>query len=177
MLQPKPFFGIFGQVVQNTLRQIIKFGRQYQIIPALYLVVFSACLISYAYQPTNPPPLPEKSDTASAPPPSSIPSPEAVPTHNAYPTPEYTPTPPAAVDVATPRAYRNGDEITIRWNKDVNRVQMSVDGWILKPDCEGKFTNICKATLAQGTQLEVFWTQGEDTFSTQFKLEKSNEGI
>lgn len=169
------FFGIVGQVVQNTLRLIINFGRLYPLAAASCLVTLTFTVYSYTPRPVEPIAHPAPSSSSSVPEPSEAPVAVPTPASTTPSTADYysvpvPPIPPPVVDVATPKAYRNGDTITIRWNKPVSRVQITVDGFLLKPDCEGRVGNICTAILAQGSELEVSWWQGTNDFSTKMRL-------
>ena len=155
MERASTFFGIFGQIIQNSVRFIILVGRQYQILPAIYLVVFSVVFVSYANQPVTPPsPTPSPTDTPSAP--NSTP-PNSAPTF-----------PPSAVEVAIAKAYKNGNSITVRFDKPVLGVRLLVDGDLATSKCEAQ---TCTATLSeQALQVQVSWHQGGDSFQTTFRL-------
>lgn len=143
------FFGIFGQILRNSARWIIRFGRRYQIVAAIYLVVFCVWIFSIGNQPVTPP-IPPSSSTPPVPPVSS-------PVQNPVPAvPAYTPSPPPlpTVEIANVKAYKNGNTITIRFDKQVSDVQLSVDGgnWF-SPSCEIK---ICTATVpVEALQIQV----------------------
>jgi hypothetical protein len=166
------FFGIFGQILRNSLRWLIRFGRRYPIVAALYLIVFCIWFISYGNQPVIPPVSPSSSTPPLPPVSSPIQNPVPYSNPNPAPTvPAYTPSPPPlpTVEVANVKAYKNGNTITIRFDKAVSDVQLSVDGgnWFTL-SCQ---LTICMATLpAEALQIQVTWFQGTDSFSTKFRL-------
>jgi hypothetical protein len=200
VLQPKTFFGVLGQIVQNCLRFVINLGRQYQIIPAAYLVAFSICLIGYAYQPASSHPLSTsptpQQEPVSLPTSSPSPSPEPSPTTSpqaqapeSSPTSAYAPTsdtsdpegillppPPTNSDYFT--AVRWSEKVTVFWTKlVVSNVQIKVDGLVVPSTCEGRVETVtnCQITLSEGSQLEVAWTEsGNYRFRARFKIKPSD---
>jgi flagellar basal body L-ring protein FlgH len=176
----KTFFGIFGLMVQNTVRWIILFGRRYQIVPALYLVVFFVGIIGYGNKPVNLPPpaasVPTPAQVAPTPTVSPVPT---VPTNTPTisPTPSdntNTSNPPAsdtsdsAITVAKPKAYKTGDTLTVRFDRKVSNVSLSVDNAPVAIDCEQK---ICKAFLPkEAATAQVYWNQKQENFSLEFRL-------
>jgi hypothetical protein len=164
MERTSTFFGIIAVIVQNSLRWIIQFGRKYQIIPAAYLVVFFVSIIGYANQPATPPPPTPAPEVPSTPP---IPATQN-PVSELNPTPALSPPPPPAIEVASAKAYKNGNSITIRFDKPVTEVRILVGGTLLAPTCE---LQICTATMQEEVlQVQVSWYQGTESFSTNFRL-------
>jgi hypothetical protein len=150
------FFGIIGLIVQNSLSWIIRFGRKYQIVATAYLVIFFVSIIGYANLPVTPP------TPATNPPSPSVPDPVPVP--NPVPTFSLPP----AIDIAQVKAYKNGNSLTLRFDKPVADVQLIIDEQALTADCK---PFICTATVEQeAMQLQVSWSQGNESFRTNFRL-------
>lgn len=163
MERASTFFGIFGQCVQNCVRHLILIGRRYQIVPAIYLVVFFVGIISIGNKPVLPPsssPVP-----ASPSPYSSNPAPYS----NPAPAPLSTPAPVPAVNAANLKAYKSGNTVSVRFDRVVSRVQLSFDGGnSFTPSCEFK---TCTATVPEETlQVQVTWNEGVESFSINFRL-------
>lgn len=174
------FFGIFGQIIQHTLRRLILFGRQYQIVAASYLIAFCIGVITLANQPVSlpplPPPTPQTSPVAGSPTAqSSTPASSNLPssTPNSNPEPEsasYSTNAqaPSAVAVAQIKAYKNGNSLTLRFDKPVVDVQLVVDEIVLKAECKGL---ICTTNIEpEAMQAQVFWSQGGERFRIDFRL-------
>ncbi|NMG11118.1 hypothetical protein [Brasilonema sp. UFV-L1] len=160
------FFGILGQIIQNSVRYLIRLGRKYQIVAAAYLVIFCTTCISLGNQKVSPPPAPTTPGTTPSEPP--VPNPPYAPS----PSPETNPASPSptrsAIDVAQVKAYKSGNFLTIRFDKSVADVQLSVDNQSVSLNCAAK---ICTATLPEEvSQIQVSWSQGGENFSTKFRL-------
>lgn len=161
MERASTFFGVFGSIVQNCVRHLILIGRRYQIVPAIYLVVFFVGIISIGNKPVLPP--------SSSPVPAS-PSPySSNPTPYSNPAPAYTPAPPPAIVAAQVKAFKSGNTVSVRFDKVVSQVQLSFDGGnSFTPTCEFK---TCTATVPEETlQVQVTWNEGVESFSINFRL-------
>lgn len=162
------FFGVSGQITQNSLRWIIRFGRQYPIAAASYLVFFFFALVSCANQPVASPP---SSSPSEAPSPTTTPSPLPTenPTPNPTPTDTPSPSPSPVVSVAQLIVYITSVKIIVRFNRPVSNVQMTANGKPLDVKCEE--LNICTiATPEEAFDLGIIWNQDGESFSKQVKL-------
>lgn len=161
------FFGVFGQIIQNCVRWIIRVGRRYQILAATYLVVFFVVLINMGNQPAVPP------NPTSSQPPISSPVPNPVPYSNPNPeaaaAPNANPAPIPTIEVAQVQVYKNGNFVTIRFDKPVSEVRLSIDGASsFTPSCQNQ---ICTTTISpEALSVQVTWFQGVESFSTKFRL-------
>jgi hypothetical protein len=159
MERANTFFGALGQIIKNSLRWVILLGRKYQIVAALYLVIFCVSIIGYANQPVTPP---------SSPVPPSNSNPPPVPNPNPSPASPSTPAPAPAIDVASVKVYKNDNFLTIRFDKPVASVELVVDEQSINADCK---PDICTTSISQESrQLQVFWSQGQENFRANFRL-------
>lgn len=157
------FFGRAGEVAQNFYRWLILFLRKYPLAALVYMAIFLWYIFSFANQSVQPPP-PPPSAQYPAPPANTAPVPAAA----TAPAPAAIP----AIPVAQARALKNGNTITIRWNRPVVSPSLYSDSGMLTANCQPPSQpQTCSAALPQqASQVEASWLEGSDRVKTDFRL-------
>ena len=155
----KDFAGGLGGTITNFLRWVIHCGRKHSIVAAGYLVLYAWFFFhnASARQPDFPPPLPPVPQTSASPDTSPIAAPLAP-----------SPSPASVVPLAQAQAFRNGNNIVIRWNQSVSSPQLFADGALLTATCQPQ---TCTAPVSGKIyQLKAEWQESGQPVEKIFRF-------
>ena len=155
-----------GAYTAYIAKWIVYLGRKYPILAAVHIALSVYLLFFWGRQPNLPPPVP--STTAPL-----APAPTLAPAHNQTPAATTPITPPASTpdqvtQIAQARAFKDGGELTIRWNQDVEQPKLYADNRQLKAECESRS---CTVAVEEGVQqLQAKWEQQGQPFEKVFRF-------
>lgn len=153
-----------GAYTAYGAKWIVYLGRKYPILAALHIAVTVWFLFFYGRQGNLPIP------TTTAPP---TPAPVTAPTPAPTPAATTPITPPASapdpvVQIAQARAFKDGDEITIRWNQAVKNPKLYADNKLLNASCDDKTCVVDGKQKMQ--QIQAKWQQQGQPFEKAFRF-------
>jgi hypothetical protein len=148
MEQASSAFGRIGALAAFAAKWIIWFTRKYPLAGAAYLVFYVWFFFLRADVPVPPPaPLPQSP---------------------AYPPPEAPVLPPAVQPVAQAQAYRDGNQVIIRWSSAVQEQRLSINGQTLTANCQPQS---CTAPLPPNAeQVQATWKEANQSFNKTFRF-------
>jgi hypothetical protein len=153
----KTYFNIIGAYTAYAAKWIIYLGRKYPLFAAVHLALSIWFLFFFGSGSTRtslPPPAPPVSTN----PPSSFTPSSSNPISSTD----------TVVSVAQAQAFKNGNEITIRWNQPVQNVKLLADGRLLAATCQ---PTTCTAALSgQVERVLARWQEAGQNFEKTFRL-------
>ena len=152
----KTYFGFIGAYTGYVAKWIIYLGRKYPLFAAIHLALSIWFLFFFGSSSTRtslPPPAPPVA--------SNTPSSFVTPSSPVSPTD-------SVVSVAQAKAFKNGNEITIRWNQPVQNVTLLADGRMLAANCQP--TSCTAALTGQVERVLARWQEAGQNFEKTFRL-------
>lgn len=153
----KSIFSVASAYTGYCAKWIIYLGRKYPLFAAIHLALSIWFLFFFGSSSTRtslPPP---------APPVSTNPTSSFTPSSSSPVT-----STDSVVSVAQAKAFKNGNEITIRWNQPVQNVTLLADGRMLAANCQP--TSCTAALTGQVERVLARWQEAGQNFEKTFRL-------
>lgn len=133
------------------VRYIVFIGRKYPLIAAIFLFFYAFFFYKIFF---------------SQPSVSNLPLPPQTSTFNSLP--NTSPNTAPVVSVARAKAYKSGNQITIRWNQPVEEPKFIADNQNLNATCQ---PSSCVVNIPERiSQLKAIWQENNQTFSKNFRF-------
>jgi hypothetical protein len=146
--------GKIGELINFAARWISWFTRKYPMAGALYLGVYVLVFFIPNEFPHSAPSAPENSSAPSPFPPAQAPQ-----------QPQQSP---SAQSIGQVQAFKEGNNVVIRWSSTVQEPQLFINGQVIPSTCQPQ---TCTAALPPNAQqVQAQWKELNQSFTKNFRL-------